>query len=76
MTWWPYVDDVVVDLRELVDARVVFTCPHDRSETVDLGGHSIQRGGSMGDGYCYTHQTFICLDRFDSRERAAYVGAS
>ena len=34
----------------------------DGSETMLRGDCSIQLGGSDGDGYCYTHQTFDCMD--------------
>lgn len=38
-------------------------------------GHEIQYGGANGDGYCYGHQSFDCIDKLTAEERAAIKGA-
>lgn len=44
--------------------------PHNSIQGVELGDHYFEFGG-MGDGYCYTHQTFKCLDNLSPAEWAA-----
>lgn len=33
---------------------------HDHSE-IKVGDHHLQYGGSCGDGFCYSHQSFDCV---------------
>lgn len=45
------------------------------SETQDISecvvnGHKFEFGGT-GDGYCYAHQSFECLENLSKTERAA-----
>lgn len=35
-----------------------------------VNGHEIQDGG-VGDGYCYGHQSFDCVEKLTVEERAA-----
>ncbi len=53
-----------------VTARVVYTSEIDGSEEVELGAHRFQFGG-VGDGFCYGHQSFDCLDALTAEERTA-----
>jgi hypothetical protein len=39
-------------------------------EQVALNGHEFQFGGT-GSGYCYTHQSFDCLDQITTAEQEA-----
>ena len=58
-------------------AQVVYTDPCDGAQTIDVNGHRIQFGhGSGGDGYCYVHQSFRCIDRLTSAERKAIRDAA
>lgn len=34
-----------------------------------VGDHKIQLGGNDGDGFCYTHQSFKCLENLTDEER-------
>lgn len=34
-------------------------------------GHEIQYGGAAGDGFCYEHQSFSCVDQLTEEERQA-----
>lgn len=36
----------------------------------EVNGHRIEFGG-QGDGYCYAHQSFDCLDNLSDQEKAA-----
>lgn len=35
---------------------------------VEINDHNIQFGGSNGDGYCYGHQSFDCIDNLTDDE--------
>lgn len=53
-------------------ARVVYTCPRTSAEQIEVGSHSIQFGGGVqGDGYCYRHQSFDCVENLTDEEREA-----
>lgn len=53
-------------------AKVVYIDLRDGAETIEVNGHRIQFGyGSGGDGYCYAHGKFSCLDNLTDEERAA-----
>lgn len=39
-------------------------------EQVDVNGHMFQFGG-MGDGYCYGHQDFDCIENLTPEESEA-----
>lgn len=49
--------------------RVFFDVWNDVEE-IRLGDHLLQYGG-MGDGYCYGHQSFDCMDELTDEERTA-----
>lgn len=54
--------------------RAVVTFIHavDGAEVIEVNGHRLQFGhGSGGDGYCYGHQSFDCLDNLTEAEREA-----
>lgn len=38
---------------------------------IKVNGHMIQFGGADGDGYCYAHQSFDCLDNLTTAEWSA-----
>jgi len=38
-------------------------------------GHELQYGGYGGDGFCYTHQSFSCIDKLSDEERQAISDA-
>lgn len=38
--------------------------------TLELGAHRIQLGGRDGDGFCYGHQSFDCLENLTPAEKA------
>ena len=42
-------------------------CQYGSAEFIRTGGHNIQIGGSDGDGYCYEHQSFNCLEKLNSK---------
>ena len=46
-------------------------------ETMVVDDHRIQLGGSEGDGYCYSHQSFDCFENLTDadRERAVIKSA-
>lgn len=48
-------------------AEVVYYDPVNSIEEVAVNGHVIQFGG-QGDGYCYGHQTFDCLEELSDEE--------
>lgn len=50
---------------EIYDSTVVATST----------GHELQYGGREGDGYCYGHQSFDCLDHLTPDEQAAIQAA-
>lgn len=47
--------------------RVVWS---EEVEHIHYRGHSLQVGGSDGDGYCYGHQSFDCFDSITDDEWA------
>jgi hypothetical protein len=53
------------------EARITFEDPSTGLVQVEVGGHEIQFGGSDGDGYCYAHQSFDCLDHLEPSETEA-----
>lgn len=58
-----------------VRAVVTYVDELDGSELVEVSGHRFQMGG-QGDGYCYKHQSFDCLDRITDVEREAIKNAT
>ena len=44
-------------------------------ELITVNGHRLQYGGE-GDGYCYEHQTFECIERLTEEEREAVRNAT
>jgi len=55
-------------------ARVTYVSDRDGSEIIELDDHEFQMGG-IGDGYCYSHCTFDCLDNLTDAEREALKNA-
>jgi hypothetical protein len=51
-----------------MDARVEHPDGLSDMETWYVNGHKLQFGGGDGDGYCYTHQSFACLDDLSDEE--------
>lgn len=60
-----------------VTATVTHRHPTDGAETIDTStGHRLQYGyGSGGDGFCYTHQSFDCIESLTDDERVAIKNA-
>lgn len=60
-----------------VTAKVTHEHYLDGARTYELSsGHTVQLGyGSGGDGFCYTHQSFECLDNLSPEEHAAIDNA-
>lgn len=56
-------------------AKLVYYDPIHNVEQIKVNGHNIQFGGN-GDGYCYAHQSFDCLERITPEEQAAIDAAS
>jgi hypothetical protein len=48
-------------------AKTVYENQFNGVEGVEMGDHYFEFGG-MGDGYCYRHQTFKCLDNLTPSE--------
>jgi hypothetical protein len=57
-------------MAEPLIASVVHT-DRDGGEVIEVAGHRIQYGGRDGDGFCYAHQTFRCIDALSDEEQAA-----
>lgn len=58
-----------------IKAKVVSTYG-DGAEEIDVNGHRIQYGhGTGGDGFCYAHQSFDCVDNLTAAEREAVHNA-
>lgn len=56
----------------MMKAKVVFVDPYDGAELIEVNGHRIQYGyGSGGDGFCYIHQSFDCIDNLTDEEKEA-----
>lgn len=52
-------------------ATVIETYP-DGAELIEINGHKIQFGyGFGGDGYCYSHGSFKCIDNLTDKEKEA-----
>lgn len=57
-------------------AEVVHTCA-DGAQVIKINDHKIQLGyGSGGDGYCYSHDSFDCIDNLTDEEKVAIRAAS
>ncbi len=56
-------------------ATVIYDDPLDGSQIVRLGLHEFQCGGN-GDGFCYAHQEFDCMDELTPDEWVAMREAS
>ncbi len=63
-----------------MDAIVQHVSYIDGAETIECNGHLIQYGyGSGGDGFCYSHQSFNCIEKLTKEEceatkHARYLG--
>jgi hypothetical protein len=57
-------------------AEVVSVDEVDGRETIAVGDHRIQYGGGDGDGYCYGHQSFSCVDHLTPAEQKAITYAT
>lgn len=51
--------------------RVTYVDERDGSEIIEVGTHRFQCGGPDGDGYCYLHDSFSCMDNLTDEERQA-----
>lgn len=50
-------------------ARITHQDDRDASRTIAFStGHEIQFGGAGGDGFCYEHQSFDCIDNLTENE--------
>ena len=58
-----------------MEAFVEWINDRDGSEIILVGGHRIQFGGANGDGFCYTHNSFACLDELSKEEKEAIQNA-
>jgi hypothetical protein len=56
-------------MKKMKAERVFYDAWNDVEE-IRLGDHLIQFGG-MGDGYCYGHQDFDCLENMTDEELKA-----
>lgn len=55
-----------------MEAKVIYVNPIDGAETIAVNGHQIQYGhGNGGDGYCYNHGSFDCIDNLTAAEKDA-----
>ena len=55
-----------------MEAKVIYIDDVDGAETIEVGGHQIQFGyGHGGDGYCYTHGSFKCIENLTNEEKEA-----
>lgn len=52
-------------------AYITSVHPVNGAETIDVNGHKLQYGGADGDGYCYGHQSFQCMERLSVEEQKA-----
>lgn len=57
-----------------VDSYIKYTNPIDGAEQIVVGDHDLQCGGP-GDGYCYEHGSFDCMDNLTQDERIALAVA-
>ena len=55
-------------------AKVIAGNPQD-GELINVNGHRIQFGGREGDGFCYAHQSFECIENLSEEERQAVTKA-
>jgi hypothetical protein len=64
--------------RVTVTANVVHTHHLDGAQTILLStGHEIQFGyGDGGDGFCYAHQSFNCIESLTDDEKRAIKDAA
>lgn len=51
-------------------ATVLFYDVINDIEEIQVGTHKLEFGG-VGDGYCYAHQSFDCLEHLTDEERKA-----
>ena len=52
-------------------AKVKYTSDRDGHEVIEVNGHVIQFGGAEGDGFCYGHQSFVCINKLTEEEWSA-----
>lgn len=56
-------------------SKVLYTYA-DGAEVLKIGDHEIQFGyGTGGDGFCYTHQSFDCIENLTEEEKKAMENA-
>lgn len=48
-------------------AKVVYYSPSHDVEHIELEEHVLQFGG-MGDGYCYGHESFDCMEELSAED--------
>lgn len=53
-----------------MEATVTYYDPINDVQGIEVGTHYFEFGG-QGDGYCYKHQSFDCLDNLSDEEREA-----
>ncbi len=58
-----------------MDAIIIYSGRSQDGEVIAVNGHEIQFGGSGGDGFCYIHQSFNCLDNLTEEERKSIQNA-
>lgn len=51
-------------------AYIKYTNPVDGAEQIVVDTHELQCGG-QGDGYCYPHDSFDCIDNLTQDQRIA-----
>ena len=57
-------------------AKVIYTSTIDGTEVIEINGHKIQFGYDRGgDGFCYVHDTFQCIDNLTEEEWYAIKNA-
>jgi len=60
---------------EEMEAKITYVNPTDGAENIEVNGHDIQFGGGDGDGYCYSHQSFDCVENLSEEEEKAIFKA-
>lgn len=54
-----------------MQAKIVYYNSIRDEEIIECNGHRLQFGGPAGDTYCYSHQSFQCIEELNSEERDA-----
>lgn len=61
-------------MKKFEDLKAYVLNPDARAqdgELIQVRDHRIQFGGSAGDGFCYAHQSFDCVDNLTDEEKKA-----